>query len=193
MKSLVGDCFLVQRFGISVFMCWGWKRWSSWTLMTAIKWTSSDHLWLCTCTYRSKSFIGSYYYCWAQTRNFNTTLREKKEVRDKERDFFLGSTVPINCLLSIWYQTGILVLFLWDCRKSWEFHSTTLNSSGWGTSYEGLISPQETLDKAAIQLIFPPNVRMGFPEFCSTPKSYNYSMWGLLVSVLPGLMSFPKV
>lgn len=56
----------------------------------------------------------------------------------------------------------------------------------------GLIGSPETPDEAAIKLIFFPSVCVRFPV-CNIPRSCNDPTWRLLGSVLPKLMSFPKV
>lgn len=58
-----------------------------------------------------------------------------------------------------------MLWFLQANGKSGEFDCAALNSYGWGISYKGLISPRETPDKAAFQLIFSLTVQMVFPEF----------------------------
>lgn len=109
---------------------------------------------------------------------------------ETKRETFVWITVPMNCLRGIWYQMGILCCF---CRIAARVGN--LNPQPWIVMVEGSATRAWLALKrhCSYSIDFPSKCPDSIPRVYSTPKSYNYSMWSLLHSVLSRLMSFPKV
>lgn len=130
----------------------------------------------------SQLLIGGCYCCVFQTINSHVTKWGKESLRQRD----LSLECCSNEILVIYSQVGIRYCFF--RIVGWVGN---LTFQPWGISYEGLINPQETVDKAAFQLIFPERHSQTLHSI--TLKLYNCLIWCLYGPVLCGLMSFTKL